>query len=451
MVALSGGADSMCLTYLLRQYRDLHRPDLDICAITIDHGYRRNSGLEAMEIGEIMNQWGIRHQVHKLDYDTTPNSISNFEETARTKRYLKFRDIGTEWGSTELMVAHNHDDQLETYLQRLEQNSTLFGLRGLRSNSLLPVPQLGPFRYHAPIMISRPLLPFSKHDIIETCRQNHVPWFEDYTNADIHLTKRNMYRYLLNEHIPRCSQYDIINKYNLSQSHQTVLRITDDIRHAVDDLWQKYSSRMELVARDSVIYLNVDSIEQWDEFNCLVWSRFLYELIYPISASKHYYWSYSKLLYNFMPQLQQFVASNNCHIKLTYLNVLFDITKSHTKWHTPTLKFTLSRQPVPEPQKPGVKLTLHPNDNWKLFDGRYWLRPINTSIDIDIVAYDPKLHRNSLKSQFTSIPKIWPGTPIVQAHTLHAVPTHGLNIKNINIEWFLKDNIFGSRKSVYNI
>lgn len=94
LIALSGGVDSVCLTYLLSQYRDLYNPDLKIHAVTIDHGYREGSSDEAKAVGDLVNKWGVQHNVIPLDYkNRSVHLITNFEEVARTMRYEAFRNL----------------------------------------------------------------------------------------------------------------------------------------------------------------------------------------------------------------------------------------------------------------------------------------------------------------------------------------------------------------------
>jgi len=47
------------------------------------------------------------------------------------------------------------------------------------------------------VKVYRPLLTFSKDQLIATCRANKTPWVEDYTNHDPTLTPRNAIRHLL--------------------------------------------------------------------------------------------------------------------------------------------------------------------------------------------------------------------------------------------------------------
>ena len=56
-VAVSGGADSMALTLLAAQWAK--RRNIPFYALTVDHGLRRGSGLEAKKVGAALKQIGI--------------------------------------------------------------------------------------------------------------------------------------------------------------------------------------------------------------------------------------------------------------------------------------------------------------------------------------------------------------------------------------------------------
>src|SRR3989344_4400379 len=58
-VAVSGGADSMALALLAAEYFGAK----NIVAVTVDHGLRRESAVEALKVARWMKKYGIRHQI----------------------------------------------------------------------------------------------------------------------------------------------------------------------------------------------------------------------------------------------------------------------------------------------------------------------------------------------------------------------------------------------------
>ena len=60
-VAVSGGSDSLALSILLSKFLQEYGSEL-IC-ITIDHGLRKNSSIEAIKTGKILKQYDIKHKI----------------------------------------------------------------------------------------------------------------------------------------------------------------------------------------------------------------------------------------------------------------------------------------------------------------------------------------------------------------------------------------------------
>lgn len=452
MIALLGGVDSICLAYLMTKYRESCHPKLQISAITVDHRYRDGSSEEAKAIGQMVQKWGIDHHIHTLNYgNLSSGNISNFEEVARTKRYEGFQSVCNKLGILALLVAHNFDDQLETYMQRVQQNSTVFGLTGLKRNSLIPLQATSPFNVTPPISVLRPLLDFTKKDIIATCEENGVGWFEDHTNQDISLTDRNLYRYLINDYIPKQllvnpnSDLRLIDRESLTSGHRQAVELAQYAHDQVQNLNLKLKDDIELLPEHSMIKLTMETSDI-ENNGPLVLGRFFYELMYPVSPSKNYHWSFSKILNNFIPRLLEFITSDKPSAKFTYLNVLMDIKKQHDVIY---IKFT--RQPIIRLDVSEIKQSLNSShlNQWILFDRRYWLyfKAQHQDIDdIEILPYEPKVHRKLLVDQFgdRKVPKkITPGTPIILVNKeYYALPTFDLSPSVVDIEWALKDNIY---------
>jgi tRNA(Ile)-lysidine synthase len=59
-VGVSGGADSLCLVYLLKKYCETHQ--IELYAFTVDHGLRKESVHEAKSVHSMLTKWGVKHQ-----------------------------------------------------------------------------------------------------------------------------------------------------------------------------------------------------------------------------------------------------------------------------------------------------------------------------------------------------------------------------------------------------
>jgi len=181
-VAVSGGADSMALAFLIAEFAK-HLP-IDLYAFTVDHGLRKASKKEAEFAHKALSEMGYIHEIITL---TGKAPTSKIEETFRKKRYelmlKRCKDLGVEY----LATAHHKDDQIETLLMRFFKGTGADGLCGIPS-----------MREENDIKIIRPLLYLSKEEIISICKSNGIKWKEDKSNKSDKF-ERNKIRKLCTE------------------------------------------------------------------------------------------------------------------------------------------------------------------------------------------------------------------------------------------------------------
>ena len=155
LISVSGGADSMYLTWLLAY----SFPDTKLQAIYFDHGLR--------------------------PVNTTAEQIQNsIETTARRLRRDALYAHAKAEGCTHIALGHHLDDHIETILFQLIRGSQSL-LTGIKKMS-----------YIQDIPIIRPLLEFTKEEILKQVRQHKIIYHEDDTNADTTMT-RNKIRHQL--------------------------------------------------------------------------------------------------------------------------------------------------------------------------------------------------------------------------------------------------------------
>lgn len=441
LVALSGGVDSMCLTYLLTEYRKKYNLRMDIHALTIDHGYRPGSSQEARMVGLQVSNWGVQHHIKKLSYDRELNSITNFEEVARTLRYQALRDMCTSLEVNSVLVAHTLDDQIETFLQRLQMNSTLYGLSGLRPRSPLPLKPAEPENTTRAFELYRPLLSFSKEQLREICDLNNVEWFEDSTNADPTVTKRNWLRYLINEYLPATeSTSHLLSRGELIKSVEAVesMRIVFEQHIRNLDDYVKTNGSFRFDEKTATIEFSVEALF-WSNLHDSVSGRWLYDLMYPLSSSDNYHWSYAKIERHAMPRIKNFLAEKEKKFSMTYLNVKIDVNKRENG----AVKFRLSRQPVErERRNNGVDLNcLKRLSQWVLVNNLWWIR-LSDALErrLTIKLYEPN-QKKLVQKTFPDVKKISLEIPIILDSSngeMVAIPTMGLSVPDVKTEWHIK-------------
>ena len=165
LVAVSGGADSMALLYLL----DAIAADLGLELVVghTDHGIHPDSARWAGTVGAAAAALGRPFLQRRLAL-----GAASGETRARAARYAALRDLQREAGAPYLATAHHADDQAETVLFRLLKGSGPAGLAG--------IPARGPDG------LRRPLLPFTRDDLRTWLAAAHpavVP-VEDPANAN---------------------------------------------------------------------------------------------------------------------------------------------------------------------------------------------------------------------------------------------------------------------------
>lgn len=161
VVALSGGVDSVTLLHLLRFTPGL--PPLTLVAGHVDHGMRPDSHRDADWIAGLCRAWGVVAHVCRL-----PDAPCS-EATARAARYAALEEIRREHAGRWLLTGHHGDDQAETVLFRALRGTGFGGLRGIRER-------------RSPA-VWRPLLPFTREEIMTYALHAGLSWREDPTNA----------------------------------------------------------------------------------------------------------------------------------------------------------------------------------------------------------------------------------------------------------------------------
>ncbi len=179
-VAVSGGGDSMALCRLADVW--CRRQCATFYALSVDHGLRPDSAADAARVGAWMAEREITH--HVLPW-RGEKPVSAIQARARQARYRLMTDWARARGVKHLLLAHQMEDQAETFLLRLERGSGLDGLA-----AMAPVTRLGSVR------LLRPLLGVPRARLRATLEGLGQDWLEDPSNDDLRFA-RNRLRALL--------------------------------------------------------------------------------------------------------------------------------------------------------------------------------------------------------------------------------------------------------------
>ena len=170
VVAVSGGVDSVVLLDLLTREKGL------ILAVAhFDHGIRDESYIDRDFVEQLAVKYGLEFYSEDGNLGNTAS-----EEQARIARYNFLERVKDEFNAQMIITAHHQDDLLETAALNILRGTGRKGLSSLKSTKSL----------------LRPLLNYSKEEIIEYALKNNLNWVEDKTNLDTKY-RRNYVRHEL--------------------------------------------------------------------------------------------------------------------------------------------------------------------------------------------------------------------------------------------------------------
>jgi tRNA(Ile)-lysidine synthase len=160
VVAVSGGVDSMALLNLLS---NTVGPSHKLIVAHLDHGIRTDSKEDRLLVEKTSKDLGL-----SFIYKEAHLGPDSSEATARQARYKFLDSVKLDNQAVAIVTAHHKDDLIETAIINILRGT---GRKGLTSLSSQPEKL-------------RPLLSYSKADIIRYAKEQNLTWREDSTNAD---------------------------------------------------------------------------------------------------------------------------------------------------------------------------------------------------------------------------------------------------------------------------
>jgi tRNA(Ile)-lysidine synthase len=182
-VAVSGGADSMCLLHLLHQLAP--EWELALTVLHLNHGLR---GEESRGDAEF-----VREQARSLGLPVIVREVKlpadgNLEQAAREARLELFQAAVLEARLDCVATGHTRSDQAETVLFRFLRGSGTAGLAGIRPAT---DSKSGSAR------VVRPLLELSRAEIELYLRSGNIEWREDSSNSTLQFARNRIRSHLM--------------------------------------------------------------------------------------------------------------------------------------------------------------------------------------------------------------------------------------------------------------
>src|SRR5579884_2665446 len=130
-IAVSGGADSVCLLHVLRELAP--RWNLRLSVVHVEHGIRGEaSKADAAFVAALAAEFGLPFHLRAADLpEITKRTGENLEQAARELRKSFFSELISTGIVDRIATGHTRDDQAETVLFRLLRGSGTGGLTGI--------------------------------------------------------------------------------------------------------------------------------------------------------------------------------------------------------------------------------------------------------------------------------------------------------------------------------
>ena len=169
IVALSGGADSVSLLFVLKHLE--HELGIGVEAAHCNFHLRGNeSDRDELFVTELCRRRSIPLSIkHFCTREYAQEHHTSIEMAARDLRYEWFRAEIKGTGAQGIAIAHHRDDQAETLLLNLLRGTGLRGLAGMQSHR---------------DGIIRPLLCVSRKQILHYLSSIHQDYVTDSTNLE---------------------------------------------------------------------------------------------------------------------------------------------------------------------------------------------------------------------------------------------------------------------------
>ncbi|MGM9734538.1 MAG: tRNA lysidine(34) synthetase TilS [Prevotella sp.] len=217
LVALSGGADSVCL--LLKMIEEGRSVEAVHCNF---HLRGDESDRDEAFVVSLCERLGV--PLHRVHFDTKEYAALHkvsIELAARELRYRYFEQLRRDIGAEGIMVAHHRDDNVETVLMNLVRGTGIRGMAGIR-----------PVNGH----ILRPLLDMSRQDIEDYLEKKGETYVTDSTNLEDDAT-RNKFRHhvipLLQSLNPKASENIHTTSRHIAEAEKILSWAIQEARRSV--------------------------------------------------------------------------------------------------------------------------------------------------------------------------------------------------------------------------
>lgn len=251
LLAVSGGADSICLFFALK---DL---GYDIQIAHCNFNLRDiESDQDEQFVKEIANKYSIRYFVKSFDTlkFAEQNKLS-IQMAARQLRYDWFEELLVENNFSCIATGHHKDDSIETFLINFIRGSGISGLCGIqmKNNNIV-----------------RPLLSLTRNQIEEFLTKKNIKYRNDSSNSDIKYLRNNIRHQL----IPLLKEINPKIQETISNEIEMLNGINNIFKEKVDDIRKSI-----IIKREDLFIIKIT-----DLLNIRNLEFILYDLLRPFGS-----------------------------------------------------------------------------------------------------------------------------------------------------------------------
>ena len=300
IVAVSGGPDSLALSYLSKIYSIQKK--LKVKYIHVNHKLRSNSTKEARFVKSLLKK--ISSNLEILNW-IGKKPKNNIQAIARDKRYELLINKAKKLKVNNILLGHHNDDLLENFFIRILRGSGLNGLISLSENT-----------NRKNINLIRPLLQISKADLEYVSKKVFNNYVEDPSNKDAQFKRIKIRNFLQN------LESEGLDKYKFNLTIKNLKFANEAIKYFVEKNLKENSTNLKI--KKSVI-LNKFFFDQSEE---IVFRSFTHVVK---SVGKKYYPSRGKKIDKLIERIKKDTyfktTLGNCIIKK--INNTIIVSKEH--------------------------------------------------------------------------------------------------------------------------
>ena len=263
VLAVSGGADSTAMLYVMNALKDEFGIKLFVCHL--NHNLRgEESKRDFYFVKKISEELGLEFLGRVLE-DSPPKGEST-QAWARDKRYSFFKEVKSFFNADKVALAHNLGDRVENFFMRAVKGSSLDGLSGMK-----------------PVRDSfiRPFIETGREEIEVYLKENGINFVEDSTNS----SNKYLRNSIRSELIPLLK-----DKYNSNLDESVTTTVENLSRDAefLDLTAEKEFNRLAVTSLDEISFKRDDFLNLHEALSSRVILKALRSVAGPLVFSSNH-------------------------------------------------------------------------------------------------------------------------------------------------------------------